>query len=243
MRLDSFLVEHGFFESRNRAANAIKDGQVKVDGKIVKKPSFKVEEGAKIELKESKFYVSRAAKKLEEYLKEFPLPIDGARCLDVGSSTGGFTQILLENGAKSVDCVDVGKEQLHKTLLQNSRVLVFEQTDIREFESEPYDLIVSDVSFISLLKIVESVNRLSKKGTVISLLFKPQFEVGLGVKRDSRGVVLDKDAIENAKKNFEHKAKELGWKLLDTRESKVAGKEGNVEYFYSFRKEGGELRF
>ena len=236
MRLDSYLVENGLFESRNRASVAIKSGLVIVDGKVVTKPSLKVAKLANVQVKESKFYVSRAAKKLEEYLKEYTLPIDGARCLDIGSSTGGFTQMLLENGASSVDCVDVGKEQLHSSLRENSKVNVFEQTDIREFKSEAYDLIVSDVSFISLLKIVGSVDSLSDKNTTICLLFKPQFEVGLGVKRDSKGVVLDRNAIESAKRDFELKTKELGWEIMDTRESKVAGKEGNIEYFYSFVK-------
>jgi 23S rRNA (cytidine1920-2'-O)/16S rRNA (cytidine1409-2'-O)-methyltransferase len=237
MRLDNYLVQNGFFESRNRAQEAIKSGLVLIDNKVVKKPSYKVEDGFKIEVKEQKFYVSRAAKKLEGYLKEFNLPIKGARALDVGSSTGGFTQILLENGAKSVDCVDVGKEQLHSSLRKDSRVSVFEQTDIRDFNSTPYDLIVSDVSFISLLKIIDSIDRLIKKGGVITLLFKPQFEVGLGVKRDSRGVVLDKEAIKEAKSAFLDATKDLNWNLIDTRESRVSGKEGNVEYFYTFIKE------
>ena len=236
MRLDSYLVENGLFESRNRASVAIKSGLVSVDGKVATKPSLKVAELANVKVQESKFYVSRAAKKLEEYLKEYSLPIEGARCLDIGSSTGGFTQMLLENGASCVDCVDVGKEQLHQSLRENAKVNVFEQTDIRDFKALPYDLIVSDVSFISLLKIVDSVDSLSDKSTTICLLFKPQFEVGLGVKRDSKGVVLDKNAIESVKRDFELKTKELGWQIVDTRESRVSGKEGNVEYFYSFVK-------
>ena len=237
MRLDSYLVDSGLFESRNRASVAIKSGLVSVDAKVVTKPSFRVDELANVKVQESKFYISRAAKKLEEYLKEYNLPIDDARCLDIGSSTGGFTQMLLENGASSVDCVDVGKEQLHNSLRENSNVNVFEQTDIRDFKSEPYDLIVSDVSFISLLKIVDSVDSLSSSSTTtICLLFKPQFEVGLGVKRDSKGVVLDKNAIESAKRDFELKTKELGWQIVDTRASRVSGKEGNIEHFYTFVK-------
>ncbi len=236
MRLDSYLVENGFFESRNRAAAAIKDGLVSVDGRVVIKPSFNVAASVSVEVKESKFYVSRAAKKLEEYLKEYALPIEGARCLDIGSSTGGFTQILLENGAKSVDCVDVGTKQLHSTLRKNSRVIVFEETDIRDFKALPYDLIVSDVSFISLLKIVDRIDGLSSKDSTICLLFKPQFEVGLNVKRDSRGVVVDQGAIEQARRAFEQKTKELGWRVVDNRASRVRGKEGNIEYFYTFKK-------
>ena len=236
MRLDSYLVANGLFESRNRASAAIKSGLVSVDGKVATKASLKVDELSNVKVQESKFYVSRAAKKLEEYLKEYTLPIEGARCLDIGSSTGGFTQMLLENGASSVDCVDVGKEQLHISLREDTKVNVFEQTDIRDFKAEPYDLIVSDVSFISLLKIVDSVDSLSSSNTTISLLFKPQFEVGLGVKRDSKGVVQDANAIDSARREFELKTQELGWEIVDTRASKVTGKEGNIEYFYTFKK-------
>jgi len=238
LRLDSFLVEQGFFESRNRAQEAIKSGLVCVDNKEIKKPSFKVQEGAEVEVKSSKFYVSRAGRKLEEYLKEFALEIEGQDVLDIGSSTGGFTQIALEQGAKSVTCVDVGKEQLHSSLRSDSRVIVHEETDIRDFakSGKRYPVIVSDVSFISLLKIIDSVDVLSKNGATITLLFKPQFEVGLNVKRDSKGVVVDKKAIEEAKANFLAKTKELNWKLVDTRESKVSGKEGNTEIFFTFKK-------
>jgi len=234
VRLDSYLVKNGLFESRNRAANAIKSGQVYVDSKEIKKPSFIVDESNNIEIKTSKFYISRAAKKLEEYLKEFNLPIKDSIVLDVGSSTGGFTQILLENGAKEVDCVDVGKDQLHKTLRNNPKVNLYEERDIRDFNKRVYDLIVSDVSFISLLKIISSIDRLSKDGTIVTLLFKPQFEVGKNVKRDKKGVVLDRVAIDLAKDNFLNKTKELNWHLLDTRSSQIKGKEGNIEYFYTF---------
>jgi len=235
MRLDNYLVENSFFESRNRAQEAIKNGLVKVDNKIIKKPSFKIN-SQKIDLLKDKFYVSRAGKKLESYLQEYTLPIKDSRCLDIGSSTGGFTQILLENSALSVDCVDVGKEQLHHSLRENDRVNVYEECDIREFKSKPYDLIVSDVSFISLLLIVDSINRLSRDGTVITLLFKPQFEVGINVKRNSKGVVQDIKAIQKAKELFLAKTKELGWIVLDNRKSRISGKEGNIEEFFTFKK-------
>lgn len=242
MRLDSYLVEKGFFESRNRAALAIKEGKVSVAGKVVKKPSFDTTEDIDIDIEESKFYVSRAAKKLEEYLKEYALPIAGVRALDIGSSTGGFTQILLENGVESVNCVDVGREQLHRSLREEERVSVFEGVDIRDFQSvcsdgEGYDLIVSDVSFISLLKIIDAVDRLASTTAIITLLFKPQFEVGIEAKRDSKGVVVDSVAIEYAKQHFLEATLELGWRVLDSRKSRVSGKEGNIEYFYTFSKE------
>ena len=236
MRLDQYLVNQGLFESRNKAQDAIKSGLVLVDGKELTKVSFKVSK-QKVEVKSHKFYVSRAARKLEEYLKEFDLPIEGKRALDIGSSTGGFTQILLENGAKSVDCVDVGKEQLHSSLREDTRVRVYEECDIREFKSECYNLIVSDVSFISLIKIIPSIDRLSCDGCYITLLFKPQFEVGKDAKRDSNGVVLDSKAIELAKDNFLQECIKFGFRLLDSRESKVKGKEGNQEFIYTFIKD------
>ena len=236
MRLDSYLVKEGYFESRNRATNAIKDGLILVDGVIAKKASIKVE-NSKVEVKEHKFYVSRAAKKLEEYLKESPINLSNKRALDIGSSTGGFTQILLEHGVSSVDCVDVGSKQLHQTLRDNPKVNVFENCDIREFKSSPYELIVSDVSFISLIKVLPYIDNLSLKESIIILLFKPQFEVGKDVKRDRNGVVIDKIAIDKAKENFLIESKKYNLKLIDSRVSKVKGKEGNEEFIYRFVKE------
>ena len=236
MRLDNYLVQNGYFESRNRAQEALKAGLVSVNSKVITKASFKVSDDALVKVAEHKFYISRAAKKLEEYLKEFSLPIGGAKCLDVGSSTGGFSQILLEFGAKSVACVDVGKEQLHSIIKNDARVEVYEECDIRDFTSEAFDVIVSDVSFISLNLILESVDRLSKNNTTIALLFKPQFEVGKSAKRDSKGVVVDKEAISKVKEIFLDNTKKLNWKLIDRRDSKISGKEGNIEEFFTFKK-------
>ncbi len=234
MRLDSYLVKYDYFESRNRAQEAIKESRVKVDNKIIKKPSFKVGNALSIEVEKSKFYISRAARKLEEYLKEYSLDFKGKRVLDIGSSTGGFTQIALEMGSKSVDCVDVGTDQLHHSLRDRDDVNIYENVDIRDFSALKYDLIISDVSFISLLLIIDKIDNLIKNNGVILLLFKPQFEVGVGIKRDSKGVVIDNYAINYSRNNFLAKCKELGWKLFDNRFSKVSGKEGNVEEFFCF---------
>jgi len=235
VRLDNYLVEENYFESRNRAQEAIKSGLVCVDGRVVNKPSFKIDK-EKIEVTRQKFYVSRAAKKLEEYLKEYSINFKDAKILDIGSSTGGFTQVSLEAGANKVDCVDVGSNQLHHSLRENPKVSVYEECDIRDFSGSNYDIVVSDVSFISLLKIIDSIDNLTKSSSIIVLLFKPQFEVGIGVKRNSKGVVQDKKAIARAKDAFLAKTKELGWKLLDNRESRVSGKEGNIEEFCTFTK-------
>ena len=234
MRLDKYLVENNYFESRNRALDAIKRGKVFVDG-VVAKASHKCDENSNIDIDEEKFYISRAAKKLELFLEAYPMKLADKRALDIGSSTGGFVQILLENEVQSVACVDVGSNQLHHSLRENEKVAVFEETDIRDFNpNELFEVVTCDVSFISILQIVDAIDRLSYNEMI--LLFKPQFEVGRNVKRDSRGVVVNQEAIEEAKKAFESKAFELGWKLCYSTSSKLVGKSGNVEYIYHFRK-------
>ncbi len=238
MRLDKYLVEEGYFESRNRAHDAIKSGKVKVNGKVPK-VSTKIDEKSSVDVEDEKFYVSRAARKLENFLAEYPMDFKGKRALDIGSSTGGFAQIVLENSVETLSCVDVGKNQLHISLRQNEKLSLFEETDIREFESaEGFELITCDVSFISILKITDDIDRLSQNGTDIVILYKPQFEVGKDVKRDSKGVVQDIDAIARRKEEFEAEAKKLGWDEKYQSESKVTGKEGNQEYLYHFVKNG-----
>ncbi len=236
MRLDKYLVEEGYFESRNRAHDAIKAGQVTVDGKKPK-PSAKIDEKSLVDVADEKFYVSRAARKLENFLAEYPIDFKDKIALDIGSSTGGFAQIVLENGVASLSCVDVGSDQLHISLRENEKISLYEETDIRDFESDKaFEVITCDVSFISILQITDDINRLSQNGTDIIILYKPQFEVGKDVKRDSKGVVQDLDAIARRKEEFEAEAKKLGWDEKYQSESKVQGKEGNQEYLYHFVK-------
>jgi 23S rRNA (cytidine1920-2'-O)/16S rRNA (cytidine1409-2'-O)-methyltransferase len=235
MRLDNYLVENGFVESRNKAQNIIKEELVSVNGRVIKKAAFKIEEGDDVTVSEHKAYVSRAAFKLDEFLNETGFDVNGRVALDIGSSTGGFTQVLLERGAKEVTCVDVGHDQLHKSLREDSRVDVYEGCDIRKFESEKqFDLVVSDVAFISLHYILADVERLASKDII--LLFKPQFEVGREVKRDKNGVVLDKKAIANAMIKFEDACRLQAWQLAEKLPSRLTGKEGNLEYCYYFKK-------
>ena len=236
MRLDKYLVEEGYFESRNRAHDAIKAGQVTVDGKKPK-PSAKIDENSLVEVADEKFYVSRAARKLENFLAEYAIDFKDKSALDIGSSTGGFAQIVLENGVASLSCVDVGSDQLHISLRENEKVSLYEETDIRDFKSDKtFEVITCDVSFISILQITDDINRLSQKGADIVILYKPQFEVGKDVKRDSKGVVQDLDAIARRKEEFEAETKRLGWEEKYQAESKVQGKEGNQEYLYHFVK-------
>ncbi len=235
MRLDEALVKKNLVETRSKAKELIKNEKVKVNNKIIKKPSFEVKDNDKIEILQ-KVYVSRAAWKLKNYLEKYNIDFKNKDVLDIGASTGGFSEVSLEKGAKEVVCVDVGKDQLHVKLKNDKRVKNFENTDIRVFKyDKKFDIVVSDVSFISLLKILDVVDKFSKSDII--LLFKPQFEVGKNVRRDKRGVVLDKEAIKKARENFEKSAKNLGWKLIRSEESSIKGKEGNIEYIYHFKKE------
>ena len=234
MRLDQYLVEEGFVDSRTKAQSIIKARKVSVNGRPITKPAFKVN-GEKVEITNEMIYVSRAAHKLKGFLPSLSFRVEGLDALDIGASTGGFTQVLLEEGAQSVTCVDVGQGQLHEKLNNDKRVISFEKMDIRDFTRQrQFELVTSDVSFISLHHILESVDALSKKWII--LLFKPQFEVGKDVKRDSHGVVMDEKAIANAKEKFEEATAALGWKLLHHEPATLSGKEGNIEECYCFEK-------
>lgn len=234
-RLDNYLVENGLCESRNKAQTLIKEGFVSVNGEQIIKSSYALKESDKVAVKEHKEYVSRAAFKLSAFLDELGLDVKGMNALDIGSSTGGFTQVLLECGAAEVTAVDVGREQLHVSLKNDARVHSYEGCDIREFESEKkFDIVVSDVAFISLLYILDAVDRLAKEKII--LLFKPQFEVGREAKRDKNGVVTDEKAILGAMIKFEDACKIKGWNLVLKSASKLTGKEGNLEYCYFFEK-------
>ena len=235
MRLDNYLVEKGFVESRNKAQALVKEGLILVNEKVAKKSSYKVEEGNNVKVQDHKSYVSRAAFKLDAFLEELGLDVSDKIALDIGSSTGGFTQVLLERDVAEVSAVDVGHNQLHHSLQKDARVHVYEGCDIRKFEpNRTFDLVVSDVAFISLLYILEDVQRLASRDII--LLFKPQFEVGREVKRDKNGVVLDKKAIANAMQKFEDACLLKEWKLVQKSHSSLTGKKGNLEYCYYFKK-------
>jgi len=234
-RLDNYLVENNLCESRNRAQAVIKEGLVSVNDSIIKKSSYKVDESDEVSIKEHKSYVSRSAHKLDAFLNELDLDVKAKEALDIGASTGGFTQVLLEREVLEVSAVDVGRDQLHKSLREDARVSSYEACDIRDFKSKKtFDLVVSDVAFISLLNILDDVDRLASEDII--LLFKPQFEVGREAKRDNNGVVLDKKAILNAMIKFEDACKLKGWNLMVKSASKLTGKEGNLEYCYYYKK-------
>lgn len=239
MRFDVF-VSTKLNISRNKACELIENKQILLNGEF-KKTSFKItslnpleDESLKLTLLEELF-VSRAAFKLKHFLQEYTFTIKDKICLDIGSSTGGFVQILHQNKAKHITALDVGSNQLHESLRNLENIQICENTDLREFKSEIlYDVITCDVSFISLTHLIFHIDKLAKD--LIILLFKPQFEVGKNAKRDKNGVVKDTKAIKNAKDSFEKACAKLGWILQASQESHLKGKEGNVEFFYAYRK-------
>ena len=235
MRLDQYITKHFDIQSRNKALELIKENKIKVNDSIISKPSYKVLEEDNVTILESYKYVSRAGYKLQYFLDENPITIKDFNCLDIGSSTGGFTQVLLKNNIANITCVDVGNNQLHESIKNDPRITMCENTDIRNFQSSTtFDLVTCDVSFISLHSILSDIDRLAKK--LIIILFKPQFEVGINAKRDKKGVVKDQKAINLARLRFEDATKLLGWKMVKHTESKLQGKEGNSEEFYYFTK-------
>jgi len=234
IRLDTFLFENDFTQSRNKAKELILNGEVLVDGKIITKPSLLID-SQEVQIVASHQYVSRAGDKLKNFLQAHPVMIEGVRCLDIGSSTGGFMEVLLEYGAGEVVGVDVGRAQLHPRIKEDKRVKSVEGCDIRDFKSEvPFSLVTCDVSFVGSEHILPSIDRLSSSDIIV--LFKPQFEVGREVKRDRKGVVKDGEAIISAQNRFEVYFKQFNWELQTKETSKIKGKEGNVEIFYHFRK-------
>jgi 23S rRNA (cytidine1920-2'-O)/16S rRNA (cytidine1409-2'-O)-methyltransferase len=235
MRLDSYLSKKFSNLSRNQIQSLLKDGKIKVDGKVVTKSSIKVIGEPEAEILKEQIYVGRGGDKLAPFLEKLQLDISNKTALDIGASTGGFTEVLLHNGIGSVVALDVGTLQLHKSLREDPRVESVENMDIREFQrEEKFELITCDVSFISLHSILESIDRLA--GGDIILLFKPQFEVGREVKRDSRGVILDSKAREDSEKRFLKKCEDFSWRLILGELSQIMGKEGNQEKFFYFQK-------
>ncbi len=234
IRLDAFLFENDFTQSRNKAKELILNGDVLVNGKITTKAATLID-SQEVKIVASHQYVSRAGDKLKNFLRTHPIMIEGKRCLDIGSSTGGFIEVLLEYGASDVVGVDVGSNQLHPTLREDRRVISVENCDIREYKSKmPFELVTCDVSFVGSEHILPAIDRLSADDII--MLFKPQFEVGRGVKRDRKGVVKDVEAIIAAQKSFEEHFLKFDWLLQTKEQSKIKGKEGNVEIFYHFRK-------
>lgn len=234
-RLDILLADRGFAESRSRAQALIKSGVVYVSGQQAEKPSALFPEDAPIEIKGDHCpYVSRGGLKLEKALKDFGVDPSGFVCSDSGASTGGFTDCLLQQGARKVFAIDVGTDQLVDKIRFDSRVVVMEQTNIRYVTpqdlGEPLDLSVVDVSFISLSLVLPTIKTLLKpaSGQVLCLI-KPQFEAGRE-KVGKKGVVRDPAVHVEVLRNFLSLAHDLEFSVLGLTFSPVRGPEGNIEF-------------
>jgi 23S rRNA (cytidine1920-2'-O)/16S rRNA (cytidine1409-2'-O)-methyltransferase len=233
IRLDEALVKVGLSATRSQAENYIKLGLVTVDEKVVKKAGSRVNPTAKLRIVEQQ-YVSRAALKLASAADVLGINFDKKIVLDVGSSTGGFTEYALRQGAKKVIAVDVGTDQMHPSLSQDERVDLHEKTDIRNFTpAETPQVILIDVSFISLREIMPCIRQLADKDTQIVAMLKPQFEAG---KKDiNKGVIKNDTVRRRIVRDFENWVKDR-FIVIAKADSSVAGGKGNIERFYLLKK-------
>lgn len=236
-RIDKLLVERGLADSRTRAQAMVMAGIVLVNEQRVEKPSHQFDPNSSIRIKgnddPSTRYVGRGGLKLEAALREFQVDVNGLNCLDVGASTGGFTDCLLQNGARKVVAIDVGHNQIDWRLRQDPRVEVREGVNARYLQPEDFpnqfDLAVMDVSFISATKVLPAIVPLVAPGGAIITLIKPQFEVGRG-EVGGGGIVRDPAKRLRVVEEVNAAARELGLEVVNVIESPIAGAEGNVEY-------------
>jgi len=240
VRADVFLVEQGYAASRAEAQGAIRAGKVLADGKPILKPSQTVAANAAIAYEKPHPYVSRGALKLAAALDRFALSPAGLVCIDVGASTGGFTEVLLERGAHKVYAVDVGHGQLHAKLASDPRVILLEGVNARDLKPmhipEQADCIVADVSFISLKLVLASALKFARGGGWLVALVKPQFEAG----RDNigkGGIVKDEEVQAKVLEGIvDWLGGQPGWSVIGTMESPVFGGDGNREFLLAARK-------
>ena len=237
IRLDNLLVDRKMVESRSQAESYIKLGKVTVDGIKRTKPGFFVDVNSGLKILQQVQYVSRAGLKLESVAKKMRIDFRNKTVLDVGSSTGGFTDYSLKSGANKVIAVDVGTDQLHPKLRLNKKVELHEKTDIRNFKTDQkIDVVVIDVSFISIKEILPSVVNLSNKNTKIVAMVKPQFEVGRN--GTVNGVVKNNSYRRKILQDFENWCRSNNLYIENKRDSEVKGTKGNQERFYILKKMG-----
>ena len=240
-RLDVLLVNRGLADSREKAKAIIMSGNVYVDGQKEDKAGSSFNETVNIEVRGNTLkYVSRGGLKLEKAMENFDVTIEGKICMDVGSSTGGFTDCMLQNGARKVFAIDVGRGQLDWKLRQDNRVVCMEKTNIRYVTPEDIEELVEfssiDVSFISLTKVLLPVKNLLTDNGQIVCLIKPQFEAGRE-KVGKKGVVRDQKVHVEVVEMIVDFARQIGFKTLDLNYSPIKGPEGNIEYLLYITKD------
>jgi 23S rRNA (cytidine1920-2'-O)/16S rRNA (cytidine1409-2'-O)-methyltransferase len=235
VRADVLLVERGLAETRERARRLIMAGRARVGTDTLVKPATLLDADAPIELTERERYVSRGGQKLEAALDGFGIDVAGWHCLDLGASTGGFTDCLLQHGAATVLAVDVGRAQLHQSLRDDPRVTLMEGTNARALPAlPPIDFFVADLSFISLRTVLQSVRARLAPATMGVVLLKPQFEAGRAeVPRG--GVIRDAAVHTSVREGFVAWLRAGGWDVLGLVESPIRGGDGNLEYLVHLR--------
>ncbi len=237
-RLDNLIVSKGLASTRSQAENLIRLGEVKVDDRVIKKPGYFVGENVEINITAADQYVSRAALKLASVAEVFGVDFKDRVVLDVGSSTGGFTEFSLKNGAKKVIAVEVGTNQMHPSLRDNPKIELHEKTDIRDFvesnnNSQVIDIVVVDVSFVSLRDILPSVIKISNASTEIYAMVKPQFEA-INDNLKHKGVIKNDKIRRQILKDFEEWAQGR-LVIINKADSKIHGSKGNIERFYKLK--------
>jgi 23S rRNA (cytidine1920-2'-O)/16S rRNA (cytidine1409-2'-O)-methyltransferase len=243
-RVDAELVRRGLARSRQQAAELIGAGRVCIDGMPAAKPAtaIAVTAALTVEGDEGRAWVSRGAHKLIGALDAFALAVDNRRCLDAGASTGGFTEVLLDRGAREVVAVDVGYGQLAWSLRNDPRVVLLDRTNVRELTANaiggPVDLVVADLSFISLATVLPALNSCASRDADIVPMVKPQFEVGKD-RVGAGGVVSDPELRADAVLGVARRAAELHWQTVGVTASPLPGPSGNVEYFLHLRAGAG----
>lgn len=245
-RLDIYLTENGLAQSRERAKSLIMEGIVYINNQKAAKPGDQVSDDDSVEVRGNTLkYVSRGGLKLEKAVTEFSLDLKGKVCMDVGASTGGFTDCMLQNGAKKVYCVDVGYGQLAWKLRSDERVKNMERTNIRYVTAadtdEPLDFASVDVAFISLKLVLPVVYNLLKEDGHVVALIKPQFEAGRE-KVGKKGVVRDKNVHIEVIENVIEFTRDIGFKIIGLTYSPIKGPEGNIEYLMYISKTGEEIK-
>ena len=237
-RADVLLVERGLFESRARARAAIEAGLVVADGKVVLKASETIVTDAELSAQPAHPFVSRGGVKLSGALEHYPIDIEGHVCLDVGASTGGFTEVLLANGASLVFSIDVGHGQLHPSLQGHPRIVSMEETDIRSFEGKRLparpDVVVIDVSFISLKAVLPVALSLAAAPMSLLALIKPQFEAAR--KHSKRGIIRNAMVHQEICDDISAFAASLGCTDIQVFPSSITGGDGNIEFFLGARR-------
>jgi 23S rRNA (cytidine1920-2'-O)/16S rRNA (cytidine1409-2'-O)-methyltransferase len=232
LRADRLLVKRGLFESRSKAQAAIEAGLVKADGRMVCKASQEIPADAVLDASIPHPYVSRGGVKLAAALDHFHFDPRGRACLDVGASTGGFTQVLLERGARHIFAVDVGRGQLHESLRARPEITALESVDIRSLSparlNEPPDFVVVDASFISLKRVLPSALALAKKPAQLVALIKPQFEAGRGASK--KGIVRDPTVHAAVCEDIAKFIAAIGWRVNGILPSPIEGGDGNAEF-------------